>query len=178
MATYKLIESQVLGSSAASVTFSAIPATYTDLVLKWSCRTNSSSSYYNSNLEMLVNGSATSIYSYTLIRGNGSGASASAQNAAANTYLPITAGANNDTATANTFASGEVYLPNYNSTAAYKPFSIFAVTETNAAVYPLIIGQASLINSTSPITSLTVTAAGWSFVANSSFNLYGISNTI
>jgi hypothetical protein len=34
MATYTLIESQVLGSSAASVTFSAIPATYTDLVLK------------------------------------------------------------------------------------------------------------------------------------------------
>jgi hypothetical protein len=36
--TYTLIESQVLGSSAASVTFSAIPATYTDLVLKFSSR--------------------------------------------------------------------------------------------------------------------------------------------
>jgi hypothetical protein len=35
--TYTLIESQVLGSAAASVTFSAIPATYTDLVLKVFC---------------------------------------------------------------------------------------------------------------------------------------------
>ena len=35
-----LISSQTLGSSAASVTFSSIPATYTDLVLKVSVRSD------------------------------------------------------------------------------------------------------------------------------------------
>ena len=38
--TYTLISSNVLGSSAASVTFSSIPATYTDLVLRVSARTD------------------------------------------------------------------------------------------------------------------------------------------
>jgi hypothetical protein len=33
--TYTPIASNTLGASAASVTFSAIPATYTDLVMRW-----------------------------------------------------------------------------------------------------------------------------------------------
>ena len=38
--TYTLITSQTLASSAASVTFSSIPSTYTDLVLRVSARTD------------------------------------------------------------------------------------------------------------------------------------------
>ena len=38
--TYTLISSNVLASSAATVTFSSIPATYTDLVLRVSARNN------------------------------------------------------------------------------------------------------------------------------------------
>ena len=38
MATYTLISSNVLSSSAASVTFSSIASTYTDLVLRVSAR--------------------------------------------------------------------------------------------------------------------------------------------
>jgi hypothetical protein len=34
--TYTLIASNTLGASAASVTFSAIPSTYTDLVVRYS----------------------------------------------------------------------------------------------------------------------------------------------
>ena len=41
--TYTLISSNVLSSSAASVTFSAIPATYTDLVVKTSVRETNNS---------------------------------------------------------------------------------------------------------------------------------------
>jgi hypothetical protein len=174
--TYVLIKGETLATTAAAYTFSSIPSTYTDLLIKWSLRSDSSSANYNSNLQMQINGLATNIYSYTYLRGNGSSANSSAQAAAANTYLPITAGTNNDTATANTFANGEVYLPNY-TVSANKPFSIFDVTETNATIYPVIISQASLINSTAAITSITINAAGWNFVSGSSFYLYGIKSS-
>jgi hypothetical protein len=174
--TYTLIEAKTLASNAASITFSSIPATYTDFVIRWSIRTDSSSSGGVSNLQVTTNGSATSIYSYTYMRGNGVAGSSSAQNAAANTYLPVTAGTNNSTATANTFASGEVYFPNYLSS-AYKPFSIFNATENNLAGSAYILSQASLINSTAAISSITVDAAGWNFIPASSFYLYGIKNS-
>ena len=51
--TYNLISSNVLSSSAASVTFSSIPAIYTDLVLRCSTRgtgfSNTVLYYFNGN---------------------------------------------------------------------------------------------------------------------------------
>ena len=52
-ATYTLIASNTLSSAAASVTFSAIPATYTDLVLRYSARSDGASvdDYFSLNIE-------------------------------------------------------------------------------------------------------------------------------
>jgi len=66
--TYTLIESQVLGSSAASVTFSAIPATYTDLVLRYSARHNNAFSI--SQVLITFNGDTAANYSETVVYGN------------------------------------------------------------------------------------------------------------
>ncbi len=74
-ATYTLINSNVLTSSAASVTFSAIPATYTDLVIRCSGRSDSSFSAVL-DLYLSFNGS-TATYSRTQIRGYGSTADSS-----------------------------------------------------------------------------------------------------
>lgn len=69
--TYTLINSNTLGSATASVTFSSIPATYTDLVLVVDYSLNVS----NSSLFVRLNGDTGSNYSNTRISGTGSVAS-------------------------------------------------------------------------------------------------------
>ena len=71
--TYTLIEAQTLGSSAASVTFSSIPATYTDLIIKASTRSARSGSS-GDNVIIYLNGVTTDM-SFTYVEGSGAAAS-------------------------------------------------------------------------------------------------------
>jgi hypothetical protein len=169
--TYTLISSNVLGSSAASVTFSAIPATYTDLIIRVTARSTLAS--ISDDLTIRFN-AGTSGYSRTILQGNGStaGSLRTANAAAAIAYGQIN-GAN---ATASTFGTAEVYIPNYTSTVS-KPFSSFGVGETNATAQFMSIA-ALLSNLTSAITSVTLyPSIGVDFVSGSSFYLYGIKST-
>jgi hypothetical protein len=169
--TYSLISSNVLSSSAASVTFSAIPSTYTDLVLRWSSRDSRSNT---DNSIYLSFNSITTGYSDTWLRGNGANAFTSLDTGNAYVYLPF--GSDASTATSNTFSSGEVYLPNY-SVALNKQMSISNVTENNATT-AYITAQAALLQSTATISSITMTSAfSNTFNSGSSFNLYGIKNS-
>jgi hypothetical protein len=164
MATYTLISSNVLSSSAASVTFSAIPATYTDLVLRISCRKdNAGTSGTYTITANSTNGSSTYII--------GTGSTASSTRTS---FLrPYTAQSG---ATSNTFDSTEIYIPNYTGT-TQKPVSTFNAQENNDASAWNIQGVASLFNVTSAITSISIAnGSGVNFVTNSSFYLYGISN--
>ena len=171
-ATYTLINSNVLSSSAASVTFSSIPATYTDLVLRISARTdnpgvNNESCYIQFNSDTATN------YSYVLISGNGSAASSSIFSS--QTYIgSITA--DSTTATANTFASWEIYVPSYLAS-QNKPISVIAMQENNQTA-AFIRPNAGLWRNAAAITSITFTGVSGvsSFVSGSSFYLYGISN--
>ena len=166
MATYTLISSNVLASSAASVTFSAIPATYTDLVVRLSVRGDNTGLI----LEMTLN-SATSTYSNTLLLGNGATASSTRNTGQA--YLR--AGyVNPSGSTASTFSSGEIYIPNYTSTTD-KPMSSLGMTENNATT-AYIANYANLWQTSSAITSISLQVTGQNFVSGSSFYLYGISN--
>jgi len=166
MATYTLISSNVLASSAASVTFSAIPATYTDLVVRLSVRGDNTGLI----LEMTLN-SATSTYSNTLLLGNGATASSTRNTGQA--YLR--AGyVNPSGSTASTFSSGEIYIPNYTST-TNKPMSSLGITENNATT-AYIANYANLWQTSSAITSISLQVTGQNFVSGSSFYLYGISN--
>jgi hypothetical protein len=83
--------------------------------------------------------------------------------------------------TGSTFSNNEIYLPNYTS-ASFKSASVDTVSEVNSNTdftYGLIL-QSSLRSNTDAITSVTLSleAAGTSFVANSTFTLYGISNGV
>jgi len=167
--TYTLISSNILSSSAASVTFSSIPATYTDLVLKVSARSNGSSY----TLVGKFNGT-TANYSATFLQSNGSTVSSSAGSAQAAAYLY--GGVNLSTTTANTFASAEIYIPSYLSS-ANKPYSTFAANETNASAADMF-AHANLWSNTSAITSIEFSLTGGNnFVSGSSFYLYGIKNS-
>lgn len=70
-ATYEPIETKTIGTAVASVTFSSIPQTYTDLVMVFS---GSSVSGGEDSISIQFNGDTTTNYSYTLLSGDGSSA--------------------------------------------------------------------------------------------------------
>jgi hypothetical protein len=162
--TYTLISSNVLSSSAASVTFSSIPGTYTDLVVRASIRTTVGSSV----VDVTFN-SSTSSYSSTILTGNGSTTSSSRQSNTTEFQVSNVSSTN----TANTFSSVEIYVPSY-LVSQNKPVSHFGVTENNATS-AIIRPMASLWSNTSAITSITFTYSN--IASDSSFYLYGIKNS-
>lgn len=165
--TYTLISSNVLSSSAASVTFSAIPSTYTDLVLRCSTRHSST----QTSMRITFNSDSATNYSETAIYGNGSAASSQQDPNVNFAYLlnyivP-------STYTASTFSNNEIYIPNYTAS-ANKPFSGFGTQENNATASN-IAGSAFLWRNTAAITSIQLALPSGDYVAGSSFYLYGIS---
>lgn len=169
--TYTLISSNVLSSSAASVTFSAIPSTYTDLVLRISARSDRAT--YPAGYNLRVNGSTTD-GSTTYLYGDGATAGSGRQTA---NWIQIgqISGANQ---TANTFTNAEIYIPNY-AGSTKKPMSLFNAQEENSAsTYVQMDATAGLYNPTTAITSLVFGFTGvYNFVSGSSFYLYGIKNS-
>jgi hypothetical protein len=168
-ATYTLISSNVLSSSAASVTFSSIPATYTDLVIRCSGRSDSSFSAVL-DLYLSFNGS-TATYSRTQIRGYGSTADSS--NGSGSSYWTLS-GVSGTPATSNTFGSVEIYIPSY-TVSQNKPIQVNSVIENNSSTVNRILGIAGLVNITAAVSSVKLETDG-NFVSGSSFYLYGISN--
>ena len=167
--TYQLISSNVLSGTAASVTFSSIPSTYTDLVVRVSTRTDASPFasdryYFNSGT---ANGSQTFMY------GSGSAAASSADGAVTYNYTFISVPGS--TYTSNTFGSEEIYIPNY-AGSTKKPSSAFGTTENNATA-SYISANANLFDLTSAITSITMYPSSGNYVSGSSFYLYGIKNS-
>lgn len=159
--TCKLIAKNVLGSNAASVTFSSIPATYDDLLVVASPRT----SYANTDtyLYMKLNGNSTTS-NPRYLRGNGA-------NAASGANLSNFMGFINGSYYSNLFASVEIYIPNYagSENKSVSSTCLFEQNETTAfiSVHAGIYGN-------SAVTSIEFTANDGNFVTDSSFFLYGI----
>ena len=170
--TYTLISSNVLSSSAASVTFSAIPSTYTDLVVRISAR--GSRSAVVDNIVVRYNSDSSTIYSSTFMTGAGSTTGSS--RSSGNTSFTFNT-SNGNTTTSNSFGSTEIYIPNYLSTTS-KPISTISVSETNSATDNYLRVLADLFRNTSAITSVTFTPEiGPNWLSDSSFYLYGIKNS-
>jgi len=170
--TYTLISSNVLSSSAASVTFSAIPSTYTDLVVRISAR--GSRAAVVDNIVVRYNSDSSAIYSTTMITGAGS--TTSSFGTSGNTSFTFNT-SNGNTTTANSFGSTEIYIPNYLSTTS-KPISTISLSETNSATDNYLRALADLFRNTSAITSMTFTPEiGPNWLTGSSFYLYGIKNS-
>jgi hypothetical protein len=162
-----LLETIELSQSAASVTFDNIPQTgYTDLKIVMSPRDTYSG--VSAAIFLSVNGSTASLSS-RYIQGAGSGTPVSAT-LSTNGLVGLNTGA---TATARTFSNIELYIPNYTSS-SYKSYSVDSVIENNATE-SYVNFVAGLWSSTSAITSLGFTC-GTSFVAGSTFSLYGVAS--
>jgi hypothetical protein len=166
--TMQLIAKQTVGSAgAASVTFSSIPQTYTDLQIVATVRTNRSGQT-DDDVIIKPNNSTSSATSRLLL-GDGS-------SAASYTGTQIYMAAKGATATANTFSNCEVYVPNY-AGSTFKSFSADLTAENNTTGTNMQL-SAQLWSDTSAITSLVfVPAYGTAFSEFTEFTLYGISNS-
>jgi len=167
-ATYELIASNTLTTTAASVTFSAIPATYTDLVLRVSARTDTTTSL----IFLGFNGDTSGVWSRTSLRGSGSAASSGSNTSLAEMQLE---NVNISSYTADTFNNMEVYIPSYTAS-QNKPISNFGVSETNASAANMA-ASAGLWRITSAVNEVKISGSSANFVSGSSFFLYGIKNS-
>lgn len=158
--TFSQIASTTLGSAASSVTFSSIPATYTDLVLVLNLFTSATTC----NLVINVNGDTGSNYSVTFLSGTGGSAQSSrSSNQASMNFVWTSASFNN------TSASAIVNFQNYSNTTTYK---------TALGRYNVVAGEVTetvnLWRSTAAISSMEIKTNSNVYAAGSTFNLYGI----
>lgn len=179
--TYKLISSVTVGAGgAASIDFTSIPSTYTDLVLKLSGRSTAGGGANWDPLLYRFNASTTG-YSTREVQGTGSAAASSSNTTATSTAAGGTWGRLQDyglttsNQTANTFSSIDFYIPNY-AGSNQKSGSFDSVYETNAtAAYAEMI--ASLWTGTAAINQITLALGTGSFAQYTSAQLYGIKNS-
>jgi hypothetical protein len=156
----QLIQHQELASAQATITFSSIPQTYTDLFLVLSVRLASD---VNESILLGLNGT-TANFAIRYLQGNGGTAYSG--------NLTRWIGSSPDSAwTANSFSNTQVYFPNYTS-ATSKSYSVTSVAEQNTTTAYQDLG-AGLWTDNTAISSIEITAAA-NFVQYSSATLYGI----
>ena len=170
--TYTLISSNVLTSSAASVTFSAIPSTYTDLVLKGSAR--STRVDLEGELKLTFNSDTSTNYSKVKLEGNGAGVSTYADTNISYFQTRFYSPAANSTS--NTFGSFDMYIPIYTST-SNKPFYLDNTSEGNIVDPIDRSATAGLYRGASGISSINIEVYAGNLASGSSFYLYGIKNS-
>ena len=167
--TMVLLEKIVVPSAgASSITFTSIPQSYTDLVVKLSTRTNQGSGPDYVYLQFNGN-TSTSNYQGIFLRGNGSTVASSSNTAEGKIRAAITTTSGE---TASTFSNCEIYIPNYTSS-NNKSTSSDWVPENNATATFMGI-TAGLWTQTSAITSINLALSSGSFVQYSTFYLYGV----
>jgi hypothetical protein len=157
--TYEKIATQTLVSTAASVTFSSIPATYTDLVLIVTGRRNDVSSDL---LRYRLNGDTGTNYSRTFILGNGSSASSGrSTNQSPGAY----AGDMNNAVISNHI----IHFMNYSNTTTFK--TMLSRSNKSDAYTE---SEVNLWRDTSAINQIVLSVGSVDFMAGTTFNLYGI----
>jgi hypothetical protein len=166
--TYTLISSVTVGATAvASIEFTSIPATYTDLVVVLSGRSDTTRASDGGYAYLSFNGSSANLTSRFLYNYNGTIASGTSTNILG-WNVP-------SDYTANTFGNNSWYIPNYASS-NYKSVGVDTVTENNSS--NILMGlTAGLWSSSSAITSIKIpTEPPSKFVQYTTAYLYGISN--
>ena len=169
MATFEKIATVDVGLlGAASIDFTSIPSTFTDLCIKLSVRNTNPTGGTFQNLFMAFNGVSTG-YSGKNLQGNGS----AAQSASSSDSYQGAVVVSNSGTTANTFSNIDIYIPNY-AGSSQKSVATDGVTESNiTAMYMSMM--AFLSTGTAAVTSIALTTnPTFSFAQYSTATLYGI----
>lgn len=159
--TYTPIATQTLGSAAASVTFSSIPSTYTDLVFVWN-GTNNAAEY----IQARFNSDTGTNYSITNVTGDGSSAISNRKTSQNQVQLNWYS-----YPTTNVFEGSVIaFIQNYANTTTYK--TVLSRANTASRATEAIVG---LWRSTAAISTILLFPSGTAtFNAGSTFTLYGI----
>jgi len=158
--TYEPITTHTLGSTTASVTFSSIPQTYTDLVLI--CFENYATGAAVGSIQLQFNGDTASNYSWLYMSGAGA---AAGFGLASNTTVAV--GGSGGSSSGGYFGTGITEIYNYSNTTTYK--SVLARADADNGTQAWV----SMWRNTNAISSILIYGP-YNFAANSTFTLYGI----
>ena len=163
--TYQRIATTTIGATASTITFSAIPGTFSDLLLILSLRTsNGGNGDYS--LNMSVNGSPQ-IYRRTIVSGAGQTPIKELTNGST-----LTLGAVAQSGNSAVFSNTSIRILEYTSNTVK---AAFVEDGFNYFANGLSNFSGLYIDNTAPITSITLSdAAMTNFIQNSTATLYGI----
>jgi hypothetical protein len=177
--TYTAIATVTVGSGgAANIEFTSIPATYTDLLVKLSCRTDGTGDL-TTYVDMVINNDTGAYYDQRNVSGMLNGTITNQSWTNQNSFYVYQV--NTNSSTTNTFSNTEVYIPNYTST-NNKSISQDGVSESNTSAsnnraLALVAGLYHPASNVA-ITSLKFTPSSNNFAQYSTATLYGIKNTV
>ena len=159
-ATYEPIATQTLASAAASVSFTSIAATYTDIIMVATGTASTASSFY-----LRVNNDSATNYSFTGLQGNGT---------AASSYRLTGRSSCEAGAWWTTQNNVIINFQNYANTTTYKTFLSRSSNAGN-----MVEADVHLWRSTSAINRIDVSpnstfSGATTFAIGSTFTLYGI----
>jgi hypothetical protein len=161
--TYDPIATTTLGSAQATVTFSSIPQTYTDLILITQGRHNSSG--VNKDVYLQFNQDTATNYSSTRLYGDGSSALSDRLTGWTAVWDGYWSG---------TDVSGRsmtiTQIMNYSNTTTYKT----TLTRQQAISHGSVWATVALWRSTSAVTRLDLTIPSVSFDTGTTFSLFGV----
>ena len=158
--TYTPIATQTVGTAVASITFSSIPATYTDLVLVM----NGLVTTAGDNIQVQFNSDTATNYSTTILDGNGTAASST--RASNKAYGNLDDYGYWDTTLRSVTL---VNIMNYANTTTYKTYLSRANNASNG-----LSACVGLWRSTAAISTVKVYPNTRNFDTGSTFTLYGI----
>jgi hypothetical protein len=161
--TYEPISTTTLSTATASVTFSSISATYTDLVIiaQFGQSTGGNAVGMQFNSDTANNYSITSLY--------GTGTTAASDRLANTSHIW---GAYNIAPSSVVSGVAKWNIQNYSNTTTYK--TALCRYDNNDATYAGTSAVVGLWRSTAAITSITLKPSAGNLASGSTFTLYGI----
>jgi hypothetical protein len=164
---YELIETNILGSNQASITFSNLgdySSTYKHLQIRYAAR--SARAAADDQLTIRLNADSTGNYAWHRVLGNGSGVSSTG---ATSTSTPQISAIPAASATANIFNGAVIDILDPYSTSKNK-----TIRSLNGFTSSWIALHSTLWMSTASLTSVELIGQNGNLAANSRFSIYGI----
>lgn len=187
MAVWTHIAHESLSLPAASVVWESISQSYDHLLIKISARNSGTSNYLTEAYLRVGNASddssndptvdTDSNYSMTVLKAEGSATPASERETSESKVRGIQIG--NDSVEDDTFSAAEVWIPHYSNTANFKQFVIKGAVENDSTSTSSprewsVYNVAGLHSTAEYIDTIQILTSADNFMANSTFDLYGI----
>jgi hypothetical protein len=167
--SYESISTVTVSTAVSSISFSSIPSTFKHLQIRGIARDSAAVNDYTVVL-LQFNGDTGSNYARHNLFGNG--ASAGAGGASSTTSIRAGVMPLNST-TANAFGANVFDILEYGNTNIYKTIRGLSGTDTNTTTDYVQL-TSGVWQSTSAVTSITLTSGSANFMQYSQFALYGI----